>query len=159
MRTLCHRVNNSGGIRKWSKDLGGGDEGVIKGGIQRADADGFGTNGCLKVTDCGRLPGGSTARAEMRGEREHLVRQEAGCANAPVQPPTGFHPLLPAALLPPFATNLWSLFGSFRPCFAPISCLLSPSGLQELAEVGALSWKMGKQGSLHQEQHSESTTN
>ena len=35
MRTLCHRVNNSGGIRKWSKDLGGGDEGVIKGGIQR----------------------------------------------------------------------------------------------------------------------------
>ena len=73
MRTLCHRVNNSGGIRKWSKDLGGGDEGVIKGGIQRADADGFGTNGCLKVTDCGRLPGGSMARAEMRGEREHLA--------------------------------------------------------------------------------------
>ena len=76
MRTLCHPINNSGGIRKWSvvgedRELGGGDEG----GIARADADGFGTNGCLKVTDCGRLPGGTTARAEMRGEpeREHLA--------------------------------------------------------------------------------------
>ena len=30
-------------------------------------------------------------------------------------------------LLPPFDTNLWSLFGSFRPHFAPISCLLALS--------------------------------
>ena len=85
-----------------------------------------------------------------RCEREHLAAAEAGCANAPVQPP-GFRPLLPGALLPPFAPNLWSLFGSFRPRFAPISCLLASPALQELAEVSALSWKMGKQGSLHRE--------
>ena len=38
-------------------------------GVIKGDADGFGTNGCLKVTDCGRLPGGredGRARAEMR---------------------------------------------------------------------------------------------
>ena len=56
------------------RELGGWRRGVIK-GESSADADGFGTNGCLKVTDCGRLPGGTTARAEMRGEpeREHLA--------------------------------------------------------------------------------------
>ena len=44
MRTLCHPVNNSRGIRKWSvvgedRDLGGGDEGVIKGNPAQTQMD------------------------------------------------------------------------------------------------------------------------
>ena len=124
-----------------NRDSGGGERRVIKGDPAREprwiwDKWLFEGNGLWAIA---RWSGRTRARAEMRENTwwrrkrdalTHLSNHRGSALSARC----------------PFAPNLWSLFGSFRPRFAPISCLLSSPAFQELAEVSALSWKMGKQG-------------